>query len=95
MGNIANGLKEAAKVVALLGGTGICVAGTYGMAKEAWRSYQNGRYGNALFYATSAGSGACLAATGMKIYASKVAPSTFDFTPEGLKAITDAVNAAK
>ena len=95
MGNITNGLKEAAKVVALLGGTGICVAGTYGMAKEAWNNCIKGNYGQALYYATGAGSGACLAGVGMKVYASIAAPSSFDITPAGLKAIADAVNAAK
>lgn len=95
MSSITNGLKEAAKVVALLGGTGICVAGTYGLAKAAWNDYVNGNFGQALFKATGAGSGACLAGVGIKVYTSMVAPSSFDITPEGLKAIADAVNAAK
>lgn len=87
------GLKEVGKLVGLLAGTGVAVAGTYGMAKEAWRSYENGKYGQAAMLATSAGSGACLAGLGIKTYVDICKPNSYvlSMTPEAVKNLADMV----
>ena len=87
--------KGLAKVLGIAAGTGIAVAGTYGLSKEAWKSYQEGKYGDAAFCAMGAGSAACLTGLGVKAYTNITLPTTITMDQTTVDAFNKVADAAK
>lgn len=94
--NVVSGLlKGAATGIALVGGTGTCVYLTAKGIKYAKEDFGKGRIWEGMKDVFGIGGCVCVGGTLVKIYTSIVAPTCGTFTEEGLKAIADAVNAAK
>ena len=87
--------KGLAKVLGIAAGTGVAAAGAYGLSKEAWNSYMNGRYGDAALCAMGAGSAACLTGLGVKAYTNITLPTVLTMDQTTVDAFNKVADAAK